>query len=426
MDARGRPRQDAEYDLPGIPRKACAMKSSALRSVASVTLAGLVLVMAGCSVPAASDASASPTPDDHITLDEAALSETVRSMAESFGAPGAVAFIRTPDAVFVEEYGVTEFEGSTPVSVDQHLRVGSNTKTWTGTVVLQLAQEGKISLDDPVSKYRPDVPGGDDITIEQLLNMRSGLGNFTAALEHNEAMDADPQRVWQPDELLAIGYAQPRAETDYLYSNTNTVLAALIAEQLEGKPIAQIFQERLFTPLGMDDTVFPDVESNAIPEPFTHGYMYGTNVSTMNGALTEEEQALIATGGETPVDHTFDNPSWGWAAGAGISTVPDLVTWVEALSGGELLDEEYQSLRMGSLQPTNPDMPEAAKYGLAIAQFGPFYGHSGELPGYNSFMGHDPEKDVTVVVWVNLAPLPDGRGPANAIAQALIGQIYAS
>ena len=402
------------------------MTSPILRSTVAIGLAALVVVTAGC---AATSPASSPQPSETTTglsFDESAMSEAVRSLGEEFGAPGVVAYVSTPDGLFIEEYGVTEFGGSTPVSVDQHFRIGSNTKTWTGTVILQLAEEGALSLDDPVSKYRPDVPGGDDITIEQLLNMRSRLGNFTAALEHNEAMDADPQRVWQPEELIAIGYEQPLAEGEYLYSNTNTVLAALIAEQLEGKPIAEIFQERLFDPLGMDETVFPSIESHDLPEPFTHGYMYGTNVSTMDGPLTEAEQAEIAAGGMTPVDHTFDNPSWGWAAGAGISTVPDLVTWVQALTLGDVLDEQYQKLRMESPQLPDPSNPASAKYGLAIAQFGPLFGHSGELPGYNSFMGHDPEKDVTVVVWVNLAPLPDGRGPANAIAQELIRQVYAA
>ncbi len=96
---------------------------------------------------------------------------------------------------------------------------------------------------------------------------------------------------------------------------------------------------------------------------------------------------------------------------------------MEALTEGGLLDDEYQALRMESLTRQSDD-PQSALYGLAIAQFGPLYGHTGELPGYNSFMGHDPETGVTVVVWANLAPLPDGRAPAIEIAKTLIGQIY--
>ena len=118
------------------------------------------------------------------------------------------------------------------------------------------------------------------------------------------------------------------------------------------------------------------------------------------------------------------NPSWGWAAGAGISTARDLVVWVEALVGGELLSEAMQQQRLASVKPIDPDNPNTAYYGLGIARFGRLYGHTGELPGYNSFMGHDPDNKVSLVVWTNLAPSVDGRDPATVIAAALIKQLY--
>lgn len=385
------------------------------------------MLLGGCAAATPSETSSPTGPTGLRPFDADAMKQTVDDLATEMGVPGAVAYVTTPEGEFLEGFGVTSFDGTTAVSPEDHIRVGSNTKTWTGTVILQLAQEGALSLSDPVSEYRLDVPNGDEITIEQLLDMRSGLANFTATLEHNQAMDADPERVWTPDELLAIGFAEPPAfppGEGYLYSNTNTVLLGVIAEELDGKPLEEIFHDRLFEPLGMDATVFPARTSNALPEPYARGYQFGTNVESMDGPLSGELQQQVADGILAPIDHTDDNPSWGWSAGAGISTVPDLVTWVEALVEGDLLDEEYQALRMASLKPQSDD-PQAARYGLAIAQFGPLFGHSGELPGYNSFMGHDPDADVTVVVWANLAPLPDGRAPAIEIAKALIGEIYA-
>ena len=85
-----------------------------------------------------------------------------------------------------------------------------------------------------------------------------------------------------------------------------------------------------------------------------------------------------------------------------------------------------QKIRLDSVRPTNPDDPQSALYGLGIAKMGPMYGHTGELPGFNSFMGSDPVNKVTLIVWTNLAPAADGRDPATTIARALLGQIYAT
>ena len=154
--------------------------------------------------------------------------------------------------------------------------------------------------------------------------------------------------------------------------------------------------------------------------------MYGNNVLTNGKALPAPMQAEARAGTIDPVDYTDANPSWGWAAGAGISTATELLRWVQAMVGGNLLNADLQARRLASVQTIEPGNPASAGYGWALAKFGPLYGHTGELPGYNSFMGHDPVNRVTLVVWTNLAPAPDGRDPATAIADALIGKIYAA
>ena len=348
-------------------------------------------------------------------IDQTTLQTRVASMAREMLVPGAVALVRSPAGELSTTYGTTTVGGTIPVSLADHVRVGSITKTWTGTVILQQAQEGKLSLDDPVSKFRPDVPGGDHITIAELLNMRSGLYNYTETRELNEIGDSNPQKVWSTDELLALAYSHPPyfpPGTGYHYSNTNTVLLGLIAEKLDAKPLSQVFQDRLFTPLGLRDTLFPPSTSSAIPDPHPQGYMYGTNVMTMGSpaAVPPDMQAAAKAGTLQPSDQTSLNPSWAWAGGAGISTVADLATWVEALADGKLLDPDMQARRIASLQSTNPAQPDAPQYGLAIAKFGALYGHTGEVPGFNTFAGTDPQNKVTIVVWVNLDP-PRMVGP---------------
>src|SRR4030095_2790234 len=132
-------------------------------------------------------------------------------------------------------------------------------------VIVLLAQEGKLRLDDPVSKYVPGVPNGDKITITELLNMRRGLYTYDDDPEFWAVLERDPTKVWSPDEVLAIAFKhQPYFPpgTDFHYSNTNYALLGLIAEKVDGKPLARILRGRLFGPLGMNDTVLPASTSN--------------------------------------------------------------------------------------------------------------------------------------------------------------------
>jgi D-alanyl-D-alanine carboxypeptidase len=390
-------------------------------------------LVAGCGTAAAPPAPTAPTsavataaaPDY-----AAALQPKLEQMVRDMSVTGAVVLVRTPDrGNWTTTIGTGTYRGNDPVRLDDHVRVGSNTKTWTGTVILQLIGEGKLRLTDPVATYRPDVPNGANITIEQLLNMRSGLYNYSESLELNQALDTQPARVWTPEELVRLGLSQPPyfpPGTGYHYSNTNTVLLGLIAEKITGRPLRDEFRARIFEPLGLTGTEFPEITSTAIPDPHPQGYTYGTNVETIDSlVLPPEVQASATAGTLAPMDVTSVNPSWAWSAGAGISTAEDVARYVEALVGGQLLPPALQKQRLDSVVPVDPGNPQSAAYGLAIARFGSLYGHTGELPGFNSFMGHDPDKKITVVTWTSLAPAPDGRGPAVELAREVISELYA-
>ena len=362
-------------------------------------------------------------------VDEAAVQAAFDAAAGELLTPGAAMTLVTPDGTSTFTYGTADWAGTRPVSADDHIRIGSVTKTWTATVILQMVQEGVLTLGDPVSAYMPDVPNGDAITIEQLLSMRSGLYNYTADPDLSAAMDADPQRAWRPDELLDIAFAhEPVASPGerFDYSNTNTVLLGLIAEQLDGNPLELIFEDRIFAPLGLDATSFPAITSSAIADPHADGYMFGTNVSTIEtAALPPEELASAEAGTLQPTDFTNANPSWAWSAGAGMSVIDDLVVWAQALTGDHdaILDADTTRERLDSIRPMSDENPDVG-YGWGLARFGPMYGHTGELPGYNTFMANDPVHHVTLVVWANLAPDPTGVPPATTIARALIPLIY--
>ena len=203
-------------------------------------------------------------------IDKAALQTMVDTTAKELLIPGAVVVLRTPQGEFTVSYGTTLLGATSPPGADTHFRIASNTKTMTAAVIVLLAQEGKLSLDDPVSKYVPGVPNGDNITITELLNMRSGLYDYTSDPIISKTIDTDPAKVWTPAEVLAIAFAHPpnfSPGKQYQYNNTNYALLGLVAEKVDGKPLAQIMHDRWFGPLNMQHTELPFSTVNTIPKP---------------------------------------------------------------------------------------------------------------------------------------------------------------
>src|SRR6266513_3069872 len=314
-------------------------------------LVGVALLIAGCSRPGSKAGSSALKP-----VDQAALQTMVDTTIKELLIPGAVVLLRTPQGDFTAASGTTQLNTKNPPSADTYFRIASNTKTMTAAVIMLLAQEGKLGLNDPVSKYVPGVPNGDNITITELLNMRSGLYNYTNDPEFWAVLERDPTKVWSPADVLAIAFTHPPyfpPGTGFHYSNTNYALLGLIAEKIDGKPLASCFQDRLFGPLGLKDTLLPAITSNTLPEPYSHGYLYG-GCSFRN--LTDkpyppELQAAATTGTLQPDDCTEQNSAYASAAGGVISTANDCATWIKALVGGKVLNADYQRQWLDSLQP---------------------------------------------------------------------------
>ena len=285
-----------------------------------------------------------------------------------------------------------------------------------------------------MSKYVPNVPNGDTITIAELLKMRSGLYNYTNSPVMATSIDDDPTKAWTPQELLDIAVAQPpnfAPDAEFEYSNTNYALLGLVIEKVDGKPLATAFHDRLFGPLGMNNTELPASTSNTIPEPYSHGYLYGSSSVALFGTpeYTPEQVAGAKDGSFQPTDYTGVNHSFAYAAGGAISTADDLVTWMKALVGGKVLDAEYQKMWLDSLQLEDPDNPAGLWYGYGITRqsWGPntMLFHGGETAGYNSAMVVETTNDVTLVVWTNLTVDVDKmRQTANSLTLKILDQIY--
>jgi D-alanyl-D-alanine carboxypeptidase len=407
-------------------------------------------MIAGCSVkpsaPVPNSSTPATAPEASATaqlghapgalkpIEQAALQSAIAETAKDLLIPGAVVLLRTPQGEFAIDYGTTQLGANTPPSADTHFRIASNTKTMTSAIIMQLAQEGKLSLGDSVSKYVSGVPNGGNITIAELLEMRSGLYNYTSAPEFSADLDRDPTKVWTPDELLAIAFkhaANSPPGTAFEYNNTNYALLGLVVEKVDGRPLATAMQERLFHPLGMTSTLLPAATSNTIPKPYSHGYLYGSTSVALVGTppYSPGVQAAAKAGTLQPNDYTDLNHSFAAAAGGVISTASDLATWIRALVSGRILNAEYQRCWLDSLQLEDPNEPDGQRYGYGIAQmhWGPntMYFHGGETPGFNSFIGYDSTNEVTLVVWTNLTVSLDESLTANTLMLKVLDQIYA-
>ncbi|EAQ77834.1 serine hydrolase domain-containing protein [Blastopirellula marina] len=355
--------------------------------------------------------------------DQAKLAATVEQLLQDNAVPGAVVLLRQGDQQWLQAFGVADLKTGQSMQTDMAFRIGSNTKTMTGVVILQLVQAGKIKLDDKVSQYFPDVPQGDKITIADLLRMRSGIPTYSELKSFNRILDEHPEQSFTPEALIQMGIEQKPMfppGTEFFYSNTNYVMLGVLVQRLTGMTLEKAYEQRIFAPLKMTRTLLPAREDNQMPPPFAHGYLFGTN---QNSVLTPEQQQQALAGKLLPSDVTNANPSWSWAAGGAISTAKDLATYVEALVGGQLFSPAMHKIQIESIQSNDPDDPDSAGYGLGIAKMGPMLGHDGSLPGYHTFMGHDPKTGLTMIVLTNLQATPSGGQTANIIARALMTEM---
>ncbi|MFF3773422.1 serine hydrolase domain-containing protein [Streptomyces sp. NPDC002232] len=343
--------------------------------------------------PSANTAFPVLTPDVTARLDRA-----VRDVMDETGVPGVSVALSAPGkGTYIRSFGVADKATGAPMDPGLYMRIGSETKTFTVTALLELADQGKVGLDDPISKYVDGVPNGDAITLRNLASMRSGLFNYSADEGFYKAFTSDPYRPFTPQQLLSYSFKhpiqfQPGAEFDYC--NTNLILLGLVVEKVSGTPLNEYIQENVVEPAGLSHTVFPT--DAAFPSPHAHGY----TVQTASGKLE---------------DATDWNPSWGWAAGAMISDLQDLRTWARVVATGTLLTPKTQAERLN----VYPSGIPGAGYGLGIFDVQGWIGHNGSLPGYESLTIYLPEAKATLVVLLNTDVLHDDNEPSTLFGQAI-------
>ncbi|MEU8996174.1 serine hydrolase domain-containing protein [Streptomyces caniferus] len=298
------------------------------------------------------------------------VQQGLNALVHTDGLPAALASVKDREGrTRTYTAGAGDLATGSKVPRDGQVRIGSNTKTFTAVVVLQLVGEGKIRLDAPVDSYVPGLVRGEgidgrDLTVRQLLQQTSGLPNYT-----NYGLQP---RYYDPRDLLDIALrhkADFAPGTKWEYSNTNYVLAGLIIQKVTGRPLAQEIDQRIIKRIGLRHTSFPAPGDLTIREPHPKGY--------------DQESA-----GAPLRDVTETDPSWGWAAGQMISTNSDLNRFFTALLTGRLLPAP-QLAQMRTTVPAGRPFGSGARYGLGLVSTplscgGVSWGHGGSFPGYET------------------------------------------
>jgi D-alanyl-D-alanine carboxypeptidase len=323
------------------------------------------------------------------------LQQIIASGAGAANAPGLNIGVWVPGrGRYVQALGVSD--------LDDHLRIGSITKTFTATAILQLVDENKISLNDRLGRYITGIPYGGQITIAQMLGMTSGIYDFVNDAEFIKAYVDNPLLPFSLRKVVAIIKRNKplfAPGTSIAYDNSGYYLLGAIAEKVSGLPLPRLIAEKITRPLGMRETSYPTTP--ALPAPFSRGYLV---------------QAASFT------DATASNPAVPAGAGAMISTLADLKVWAKALATGTLLKPATQARRLKT-KVLVKDPQVTARYGLGIASFNGFLGHDGSVFGYGSTMLYLPSADATIIGLSNTAVLV-GNPPPLLITLAIAAHLF--
>jgi D-alanyl-D-alanine carboxypeptidase len=325
-----------------------------------------------------------------------AVNKELAAYGGSQPVPGAVVGVWVPGrGEFARGFGYAHLATRSPMALDDRFRIGSNTKTFVATVLLQLVDGRKLSLDDTIGQFNlgVHVPNEKRITLRQLAEMRSGIVDAYSI----PAVQKQSDSWWThqtPKQWVAIAAKEPplfAPGAKYNYSNTNWFLLGLVIEKVTHDTIQNEIHRRILAPMSLGHTSFPTTNWG-MPTPYAHGY-------SLNGkGQWSDESAVLA-------------PSVSWAAGAMISDMGDMKRWVKAYVTGTTNGAASQRARLTCLPTGEGNL----SFGLGIGCSAGWYGYTGGITGYNTGAYYMPAAGATVVVFVNSQREKPFPGVANAI-----------
>lgn len=307
-------------------------------------------------------------------------------MAESHAPGVSVAVIRGRDTLLMAGFGLADIAAHRPATPAMIYEIGSNTKQFTSAAIMRLAEEHKLSIDDDLSKYLPQIPlHGNRVTIRQLLTHTSGIRSYTEV----EAWRAHWAEDLTPDSIMGF-VAKDTFDfapgTRFKYDNSGYILLGMVIEKVSGEPYAKYLESQFFTPLGLTHTSY--CPSHTKDPAFASGY-------------SKKDDGVVP--------HEYLSLTQPYAAGSLCSTVGDFVTWQRDLAGGKVVSPESFTL-MTTAATLNDG--EHIRYGFGLFP-GEMLGHknfshSGGIPGFTTMAYDFPDDTLNVVVFSNY----DGASPA--------------
>ncbi|MEZ4503092.1 MAG: serine hydrolase domain-containing protein [Dehalococcoidia bacterium] len=362
-----------------------AAKEDTVTRQLPLSLTLIVTLLAGCSTAAQDDPQAFPPEVG------AEIQAEMDDLTAGGLPPGMVVWIDAPEYRFEGASGFADLVEDTSMPPEGAFRIGSITKMFTATVIIQLAEDGVLSLDDPLALWLPEVadrlPYGDQITLRHLLTHTSGLFNiveheaYWADLFAEMDIDEDTGTVTlacvrrDPHDTLARyvygNDANFEPGQSWSYSNTNYTLLGMVIEAAAHVPLAEAYRTHIYEPLGMTSTFLDCYEEPVID--VVHGYSgFGAEMNDVTGL----------------------HESIGWSAGGLVSTAPDLIAFARGLFGGALFDDPESLVAMTTPAP-------GSSYGLGITLQNEYMGHAGYIAGFRSVLNYAPEFDAVVVMVYN-------------------------
>jgi D-alanyl-D-alanine carboxypeptidase len=311
---------------------------------------------------------------------EAALD---KAMTDS-GAPGAIAGVWKGDFAWTRAKGLADVSPGIPMKTSYVWRMGSVTKTFTATAVLRLCDKGMLSLEDPLSRFRPDFPRADKITVRQLLQHSSGIFSWDEDDDTREAIIKHPDREWTMEKIIRLAAGKPfyfEPGSAYHYSNVGYFLLAPIIEKVSGKGVPQVIREEIAEPLNLRHTYMPD--GPRYRDEVIHGYM------TKDGVLMDTTGLRFADVINYDLAHT---------PGGMVSNLADLKVWVKALATGRLLSAKMHREQFRTIP--NPGA-KGAGYGLGVSTYHGWIGHSGGVAGSMCNVYTNRKEDTVIINYFN-------------------------
>lgn len=324
--------------------------------------------------------------------------------------PATAISINNSDGIYTASNGTIAKTSNQAVVASNYFQIGSISKSFIAASILNLEQNGKLNINDTLGKYLKNYPRWSNITLRQLMNMTSGIYNYTDALPIMGLSQAQQQKIYQPEELISIAYKHPenfKAGKSWGYSNTNYVLLGIIIEQITHQALSITLAEQFFVPLGLKHTEYVGTGfPSTTVKHIVHGYRDNKDITSLNLSSYA-------------------------AAGAIVSTSEDVAKWFKLLMSGHVLAKQQQQELMTTVAIGNhAPKPATARFGLGVYEYNsPIYGkiwwYQGVTEGYIGFVGYLPNQEISFAILTNKRNSANINYfmPDNTLMQKLVPQI---